>query len=592
MPNIGELTWKITGDDTQIKKAIKSTETGAKKLGNALKAAFTGAAILVATKRIAELGKRVVGLASDLGESRNAVSVVFGEATDIIDNFAENAVEKTGLTATAFNELSTVIGAQLKQSGLDIDDVASRTIELTRRAADTASIFNVDVTDSLQAYGAALRGESEPARRFGINISDAAVQAEALASGLVQTKGEITDQIKVQARFNLVMQQSSGYAGDFENTSDSLANQTRILKGNISELGASIGEDLIPVTTRAVGRFNEFVSELVETRKQFDGLKDAIAAERDGTATLEQQLQILIARRERYTGATRAQKAALDAEIASIREAIDRSRQYNAIQEALSKNKERTAETTSETAEIEIDYAQQRIDNANRLLAAQEAANVIAREEFEREQERLSALAEYKAELREAEEEAEQERHEQRIANLQSELAFYSQYAGNVGNIFSNLVSVQMAGDDELSARKKQNIRTLYRLQQAANIAQIGVDTAAAIIRQFKDYRFPRALLQSIVIGGMGITQAAVVASTPPPVADGGIIPASPGGTLVQAGEAGRDEAIVPLNSDNNSFGGVLNLTLDLGSGITKKVQIDLNNRSIVVPGSSVAVNK
>ena len=247
MPNtVDVIEVLVKSEVNEAIKGLQKTEKQSDKLTASFKKVGKTLSTTV-TPALLALGAVTVKAASDLSESINAVNVTFGEASETIKDFGEQAAESVGLSQNSFNELATVIGAQLKQSGLDISTVADETINLTTRAADLASVFNVDVKEATGALGAALRGESEPARRFGINISDAAVQAEALASGLVKTKDEITDQIKVQARLNLIMQQSNDVAGDFANTSDSLANSSRILKANLENTAAELGQAFLPI---------------------------------------------------------------------------------------------------------------------------------------------------------------------------------------------------------------------------------------------------------------------------------------------------------------------------------------------------------
>jgi len=277
---IGELVYKITGDSSQLKREKGKADAEVKGLGTSFKkfAALGVAAFgAVAIAGVAKLGKELITLAADGVESVNAVQVVFGEASEGILDFSENAVRNLGLSSTAFNELSTVIGAQLKQSGVDIDILDDKVIELSTRAADTASVFNVDVNDALLAFGSALRGEAEPARRFGVNISDAAVQVEALATGLVKNKNEITDQIKIQARYNIIMKQTDDLAGDFNNTQGSFTNQLKISKAAVADLGAEIGIALLPMATKTVTAFNKIINALLDSQKEFNNLKDIVS---------------------------------------------------------------------------------------------------------------------------------------------------------------------------------------------------------------------------------------------------------------------------------------------------------------------------
>lgn len=256
---LGNLVWKITGDGTDFDRNITASESKLSKFGT--KASKIGKSLTKnLTLPIVGLGVVAIKLASDLEESGNAVGVVFEDATGIIEGFGETVSTTAGLAKADFNELATVIGAQLKQSGQDIDDVANNTVKLTQRAADLASVFNTSVKDATLALGSALRGEAEPARRFGVNISDAAVQAEALASGLVTSKKQINDQIKVQARYNIIMKQSADVAGDFENTSDGLANSSRILLAELKDLGADLGQVLLPIAKDVVNAIKDMVS--------------------------------------------------------------------------------------------------------------------------------------------------------------------------------------------------------------------------------------------------------------------------------------------------------------------------------------------
>ena len=146
-----------------------------------------------------------------------------------------------------------------------------------------------------------------------------------------------------------------------------------------------------------------------------------------------------------------------------------------------------------------------------------------------------------------------------------------------------------MAGDDELTDKKKKNIIALYRIQQAANIAQIAIDTAAAITRAWVSPGFPGAIPLTALIAGIGVTQAAVVAATPPPVkmADGGVVPARPGGTTAILGEQGQSEAIVPLDSGGL---GQIRVIVNLPSGpIIDTIQDASNRRELIIDAGSIA---
>lgn len=197
--------------------------------------------------------KNAIDAANNLGESVNAVNVVFGSAADQVLAFSENAATKAGLSMRAFNELVTPIGASLQNVGYSADEAAKASIALGQRAADMASVFNVDVKDALGAIQAGLRGEADPLERFGVGLSDAAVKAQAMSMGLAETEKSLTAADKAQARYALIMEQSNKVAGDFANTSGSMANQQRIMKAEFENLSASLGAALLPMVTRVMG---------------------------------------------------------------------------------------------------------------------------------------------------------------------------------------------------------------------------------------------------------------------------------------------------------------------------------------------------
>ncbi len=261
--DLGVAVLRLEVDDSKFKGSINNAEGKAKSLADNFKNVGSTLTKFVSLP-LAGIGAASVKFASDLSESINAVNVVFGESSKAMHDFAQNSAELVGLARSDFNEMATVIGSQLKQSGLSMDKVGDQTINLVKRAADLASVFNTDVTTATQALGSALRGETEPARRFGINISEAAIQAEALALGLIEAGQAMTEQQKIQARLSLIMKQSAQVAGDFANTSSGLANSTRILQAELKDMLAELGTKLLPIATKAV----RFVRSLVDSFSQ------------------------------------------------------------------------------------------------------------------------------------------------------------------------------------------------------------------------------------------------------------------------------------------------------------------------------------
>jgi hypothetical protein len=249
---------------TRAKAGIIGVGTGAKQSALSLDKISTSlramrGPLLAVTAAITGLGVLTVKAASDMEESVNAVNVVFGDAADQILRFGENAANTVGLSNAAFNQMSTQTGALLKDVGISITETADLTTQLTVRAADMASVFNTDVKDAMSAINQALRGETEAIRRYAGDVTDATLETFALSQGINKSATEMSQQEKRLLRVGLIMQQTAVTAGDFANTSDSLANRLRIARAQLTDVAAELGTQLLPIATRAVQVLSDLV---------------------------------------------------------------------------------------------------------------------------------------------------------------------------------------------------------------------------------------------------------------------------------------------------------------------------------------------
>ncbi len=229
--------------DKRIKKIGETTRT----IADTITADFFQGAANAAKSFVTS----TVRAASDLGESVNAVNKTFGESAKQVQDWGQANSAAFGLSRRAFNEAIIPTGALLKNAGLSMDQVAQSTINLTKRAADMGSVFNVDVAQVLADINSGLRGEADPLEKYGVQLSAAAVEQQALADTGKKSAAALTDQEKTTARVNLIMKQTASTAGDFADTTDGLANSARVASAQIEDAKAKIGEGLLPVLAKA-----------------------------------------------------------------------------------------------------------------------------------------------------------------------------------------------------------------------------------------------------------------------------------------------------------------------------------------------------
>lgn len=280
-----DILVRSRADDDAIEKVDKKLDKLGKTtsgVGETFKRAAVPAAAVVTAlgAGAAVIGSQSIKAFSDLNEAVNASNVTFGTASQTLLDFGKTATTAVGLSERAFLQASVPIGASLQNVGLKAGEAADWTVKLTQRAADMASVFNTDVNDALGAIQAGLRGEADPLERFGVGLSDTALKGYAVAQGIAAADTEMTAQQKTMARLGLLMEQTNRVQGDFQNTSDGLANKQRILSAEIEKTQARIGEKLAPAMNLALEiglKFVQNIETMVDWLKQNQGVAVVLA---------------------------------------------------------------------------------------------------------------------------------------------------------------------------------------------------------------------------------------------------------------------------------------------------------------------------
>jgi len=192
-------------------------------------------------------GFKAAQAASDFNETVSKSGIIFGTASTEIKKFADTAADSLGLSKQAALDAAATMGVFGKSAGLAGTDLSNFSIEMVKLSGDLASFHNANPADVALALGAALRGEAEPIRKFGVLLNDAAVKAQAMKMGLYDGTGALSAQAKVLATQKIILQQTSDAQGDFARTSEGAANQQRILKAQVDNAKVAIGEAFLPI---------------------------------------------------------------------------------------------------------------------------------------------------------------------------------------------------------------------------------------------------------------------------------------------------------------------------------------------------------
>lgn len=267
----------ITGDSRSLERAFGKAGASGSKFGDRIGRVAKASAVALAGAGVGAigLGAKLVQLAGDAGEVESKFRTVFGREMPRMTKELDRFSAATGSSRYQLRQQTADLGALLVPLTGTVKAAADMSVGFTKLATDLSSFNNVPVEEALLAIRAGLVGEAEPLRRFGVLLNEAAVKAEAYRSGIAKAGSELTEQQKVQARANLIMQQTKLAQGDATRTADSFTNQLRRLKNMAVDTGTDIGMKLVPHVTTALEKLNEWGPALANrVRPQLERLGD------------------------------------------------------------------------------------------------------------------------------------------------------------------------------------------------------------------------------------------------------------------------------------------------------------------------------
>ncbi len=257
------MALELNIDATQIKEQLSGAAKKAekestpmfskvgKKIGMVLGTALTGAFV-----------KSCLDLGSNLAEVQNVVDTTFSSMTEQVNTFARQAMTEFGLSETVAKKYMGTLGAMSKSMGFSEEQAYGMASAVTGLAGDVASFYNLSTDEAYNKLKSIWTGETEAIKELGVVMTQTALDQYALNNGFGKVTAKMTEQEKVMLRYQYVMSSLSGAQGDFAKTSDSWANQTRILSLRFDSLKATLGQGFINLFTPIIKCINVLLSKL------------------------------------------------------------------------------------------------------------------------------------------------------------------------------------------------------------------------------------------------------------------------------------------------------------------------------------------
>ena len=274
----------------------KMDTSGASRKVNLLGRQFEGLGAIVrrigflvgsafAVGKLIQFGKESIELGSDLAEVQNVVDVTFTTMSDKVNEFAKNAMTSAGLSETMAKQYVGTFGAMSKSFGFSEQQAYDMSTALTQLTGDVASFYNISQDLAYIKLKSVFTGETETLKDLGVVMTQTALDQYALANGYGKTTSAMTEQEKVALRLAFVQKQLSAASGDFVRTSDSWANQVRVMQLQLQSLKATVGQGLINIFTPVLKVINILIGKLATLANAFKSFTELITGKKSSGQT-------------------------------------------------------------------------------------------------------------------------------------------------------------------------------------------------------------------------------------------------------------------------------------------------------------------
>lgn len=230
---------------------------------------------------IFDWAKEAMDIGSSIVEVENVVDTMFGNMGKGYDDisgaaykWAQTTIDAFGVSELGARKYVGTLMAMFTSSGFDATEglrnrAAQMSMGLVERAGDIASFYDIDVDEAMTKIQAGIAGMNRPLRSLGVNMSVANLQAFALTKG-IDTQWKSLDQATQQwLRYEYIMDATKYSQGDFAKTSNTFANQIRLLSLNFQVLSSTIGQGLISAIAPIISWINLLIRKLIQAATVF-----------------------------------------------------------------------------------------------------------------------------------------------------------------------------------------------------------------------------------------------------------------------------------------------------------------------------------
>lgn len=192
-------------------------------------------------QRLGDFFSEGVKGAIDMIETLNLFTVAMGESIKTGNEFVNTFSDALGLDPTNMQNTIGLFYEMGAAVGVPADTASELAIGMEKLALNVSSLFNVDIETVSNNLMSGLRGMSRAVVKYGMDIRAATVQEKLTELGITEQFETMNEASREIARYIVMVEQASDANMDFTETLNYPANQLRIFKEQITQLGRTIG---------------------------------------------------------------------------------------------------------------------------------------------------------------------------------------------------------------------------------------------------------------------------------------------------------------------------------------------------------------
>jgi hypothetical protein len=267
---VGELYYKITGDNSGLKLSLSDSEGAVGKTAEFFKKAAEAIGLAFIASKIIEWTKEVLDLGAAAEATSRRFETVFAGMGSAGADALSNLTTNYDLTNTQAENMLATNGQILQGLGVSNEKSLEYGKTLSGLAVDLASFAGKsdDVEGANRALGLALAGNTRALREYNIVLRPDALKQFAAAQG--EDIDLMHDAEKANLTLQFIMQKTSGVTGDFTRNIYTFGNQLRIAKGNTEETAETMGKALLPSATSLLAIFNSMSKPIKDLADRFN----------------------------------------------------------------------------------------------------------------------------------------------------------------------------------------------------------------------------------------------------------------------------------------------------------------------------------